>query len=148
MTKKAGLLVVMSGVVAAGLAFGDSASAKTLNALLLGPAGQTGEFYTTCFGSAQIFSVAQKTADSPAGASLYACEVTAFVADTWFSDNGCHNASTLHRVVIRTSSSVLATSGNSVAWTNAASVNATVNSKVNNAFPCANNVITGMSLGS
>jgi hypothetical protein len=148
MTKKASLLVVMSGVVAAGLAFGDSADAKTLSALLLGPASQTGETYTQCFSGAQIFTVAEKTADSPAGGSLFRCEVTAFSADTWFSDSGCHSASTLHRAVVRTASTVLATSGNSLGWNLAASVNATVNSRVNGVGSCANNVITGMSFGS
>jgi len=147
-TKKAGLWVAMTSLVAAGLALGDSASAKTLGALIVGPSGLNGEYYTQCVGSAHIFALAIKTADSPAGASLYRCESTAFYADTWAFDTGCHPASTKHRVQIRTSTTLLAQSPESIAWTNGATVNFTASSRVNGAGACANNVLTALSLGS
>jgi hypothetical protein len=146
MINKAGRWVAMAGLVAAGLALGDSASAKTLGALLTGDQSQSGEYYTQCFSNAHIFALAIKTVDAPT--ATFRCEASAYYADTWVSDSGCHPNASKHRVQIRTSNTVLAEQlTDSVSWTNATQITYTANSRVNGAGSCANHNLLATSLG-
>jgi hypothetical protein len=118
MTKKAPIRLVMSGLVAGGLALAAGASGKTLGALYQAVGGDNGFPYVRCGTNDLVFAESIGYTAPPSLGGVQVCNQVSTNHNQWFYNTGCSSSATWHRPRVRTNAGVLPGQNNqAVQWT-------------------------------